>query len=281
MADNWEAKLEEQRQRADALAPSSEQVAKLKAMVRLNQIREQAMGVGANLRLAQPQVGVSDILKYYSAMDVPTRSTTVTLPGLKQAGVFDYLSRPIVDSIRMRAAEAARMADEELTKAPTDDPESLRWYQPLQIMAHGKGVTEGWHRANETEAAKQRAEMEQKVEAAKKMFDEALQSEYRGRNKSASANEVIDQLADSHVKQGFADLNSLIQLYATGGTLLGAGAHQAAKDYVKDTDPREMKLRAIKEVLHQRIRQRPPVVHVSVPEPDSQDVTDAETATKI
>jgi hypothetical protein len=281
MADNWEAKLEEQRQRADALTPPSERVARLKAMARLNQIREQAMSLGSTMRMSRPQAGVSDILKYYSDMDVPTRSTTVTLPGLKQAGVLEYMSRPIVDSIRMRAAEAARMADEELTKTPTDDPESLRWYQPMQIMAHGKGVTEGWHRANEDVASKQRTEMEQKVEEAKKMFDAALRTEYQNRNKSASVNDVIDQLAESHVKRGFADLNSLIQMYATGGTLLGAGAHQAAKDYVKEKDPREMKLRAIKDILHQRIRQRPPVVRVSVPEPDSHDVTDAETASKI
>jgi len=281
MADNWEAKLEEQRRRADELTPPSERIAKLKAMARLNQIREQAMGVGAGMRMARPQAGVSDILKYYSAMDVPTRSTTVTLPGLKQAGVLEYMSRPIIDSIRMRAAEAAQMADEELTKSPTDDPESLRWYQPLQIMAHGKGVTEGWHRANEDVAAKHRDEMGQKVDEAKKLFDEALRTEYQNRNKTASVNEALDQLAESHVKLGFADLNSLMQLYATGGTLLGAGAHQAAKDYVKETDPREMKLRAIKDILHQRIRQRPPVVHVSVPEPDSHDITDAETANKI
>ena len=281
MADNWEAKLEEQRQRADALTPPSERVAKLKAMARLNQIREKAMELGSTMRMSRPQAGVSDILKYYSDMDVPTRSTTVTLPGLKQAGALEYMSRPIVDSIRMRAAEAARMVDEELTKAPTDDPESTRWYQPLQIMAHGKGVTEGWNKADMDVSSKRRSEMDQKVEEAKRMFDEALRSEYQNRNKAASVNDVIDQLAEVHVKQGFADLNSLIQLYATGGTLLGAGAHQAAKDYVKEQDPREMKLRAIKEILHQRVRQHPPVVRVSVPEPDSHDITDAETATKI
>ena len=104
MADNWETQLEEQRQRMDEITPPAEQVAKLKAMIRLNQLKTQAEQYGSTMRGLRPQTGVSDILKYYSAMDVPTRSTTISLPGLKQAGVTEYFTRPIVHKIRVCAA---------------------------------------------------------------------------------------------------------------------------------------------------------------------------------
>jgi hypothetical protein len=281
MADNWEAQLEEQRKRMDEITPPSEQVAKLKAMIRLNQIKAQAEQYGSLMRGMRPQTGVEDILKYYSAMDVPTRSTTVTLPGLKQAGAMEYFSRPVVHKIRLSAAEAARLAEEKMTEPPTDDPESMKFFQPAKLLAAGKGITSGWKQKDEEIASTQHAEMAKKVEDAKKMFEAALRAEYQNRQKVASAPELIDQFADCYVKRGFADLNSLLQAYTTGGTLLGAGAHQAAKDYVKEVDPREMRVRAMKELLHQRVRQRPPVVRVEVPSGNSQDEVDAETASKV
>jgi hypothetical protein len=281
MADNWQAQLEEQRQRMDAITPPSEQVAKLKAMIRLDQIRSQSEQYGSRLRGARPQVGISDILKHYSSMDVPTRSTTVTLPGLKQAGALEYFSRPIVHKIRLSAAEAARIAEEKMTEPPTDDPESMKFFQPAKYLTVGKGIASGWKQKDEEIAAGQRASMAKKVDEAKKMFEESLRAEYQNRQKVASAPELVDQLADCYVKRGFANLDSLLQAYTTGGTILGAGAHQAAKDYVKEVDPREMRLRAMKELLHQRTRQRPPVVRVEVPSGNDQDKVDAETASKV
>lgn len=278
----WEEKLQEQRQRMDEIAPPAEQIAKLKAMMRLNQLSAQAQMHGALMRMQRPQQGVEDILKYYSAMDVPSRATTIELPGIKQAyfSVMEYLARPFVHKARLTAANLARASEEKMTEPPTDDPETLSWFQPAKMLTTAKGVTEGWRGTDEAIAEARRAEMQKKVDEAKQMFEDALRTEYQGRSKYASASAFIDQLAESHVKRGFLDANSLLQMYTTAGTLAGAGARQAAKDYVKEIDPREMKVRAIKELLHQRIRQRPPTVRVEIPDPDSQDKIDAETATR-
>ena len=281
MPSNWETNLQEQRRRMDAITPPSEQVAKLKALIRLNQIKAQAEAYGASMRGARPEMGVSDILKHYADMDVPMRSTTVAMPGLKQAGITEYMTRPFIHAIKLRAANLAHAADESMLEPPTDDPESLKWFQPARMMTAGQGVVSGWSSADEAAAKSKRDEMDRKVQGAKKMFEDALKMEYQTRNKAASAPELIDQMADTHVKKGFLDMDSLLQMYATGGTLLGAGARQAAKDYVQDVDPREMKLKAIKELLHQRIRRQPPVVRVEIPGESSQDKADAATASAI
>jgi hypothetical protein len=199
----------------------------------------------------------------------------------KEAGIFGALTEPIRYGAQDVKAELARMADERFQEAttPTSEPKTLPWYYPAMAATVPTAFTSGYRQADTDADAAVKAQMAEKVEAARQDFEKALEHEYRlsRQRKEAAApvatpGELIDGLAQIHlIKESAGELNTAAGMYLALATLLGMGSYQVGKNWAEKNDPRYQRVKAMKDVIRQRMRSRPLPVLVSSEPLDAPD----------
>jgi hypothetical protein len=281
----WERRIAEQKGALGKVIPSSSEEATLKALQALKEMRERAYGLGYTLRSLSQQGGLEDLMKEMEPTNVPGREMLIDLPALKagscdwvedrmwskEAGIFGAMTEPLRHGAQDVKAEIARAADERLEEATrtTSDPSTLPWYYPAMAVTAPTAFSQGYRRATEDSESKTKREMTDKVEAARREFEAALEHEYRLSRQNQSAappsnpGELIDALAQMHVKSAEGELNTAAGMYLALASLLGMGSYQLGKTWAEKNDPRYQRVKAMKDVIKQRMRARPLPVLVS------------------
>jgi len=268
MAD-WEKRLAEQEQRMSRHAPAAAQTAKLKALARLEEIKARAFSMGYDMRKMKGEHGMPELLAGLEDMSIPSREMAIEpveksgMLGLL-TGIGGGLATDVANSMQFKLMQMRHQMELRANRPLPDDPEKIPGFGVLKLLAKPKGMVEGWQAAEKEEVEKRRAELGSQVDAAKQEFERALKDEYEAGRKTASAGETIDWLADGFIKAGLT-LDDLLNTYATAALPLGIGAHEMGKQYVEDVDPRALRMKAIKELLYQRMRARPPIITVKPP----------------
>lgn len=265
---DWESKLQGQQDRLNAVIPSTEQETTLKALAKLKAMRQGAFSAGYGMRSQARTDPMADLLNELKSESIPTREHSITLPGLAQPTVKKALLGPIINPIKhgvqdLRAG-AAQAIDKQLASATrvTDDPATLPWYYPQAALQTPRAFSEGYQQADKDHAKTVNTGLDKQIASAREQFNRALQEEYKGRRKAASAGELIDELA---IKTAAGELNTAAGVYGALAGLLGTGAYHQAKGWTEDHDPRVMKAKALKELIRTRMRNSPPVVRVEAP----------------
>lgn len=276
----WEDRLRDQENRLHEVVPSSAETAMTESERRVKELKTKMYMLGYNLRMKRHlDKGVDSILPERPDTGIPSvpgREVAVSLPETKAAwfeprlfskdALFGFLTDPVrrsLEDAKLELGHRAAVRHEGLTRV-TSDPSTLPMHYPSMALAAPSSFLEGYQTADKEVQTKRKTEMDQKLEAAKKEFEDALQSEYTaGRNKSASAGEFIDGLAQTFVKSGAGELNRVLGAYLAAAGLLGVGSHLAAKSFVEKRDPRYQKLKAMREVIKHRQRSSPMPIMVS------------------
>ena len=347
--NDWQSRLSAQEAQLGQHIPLSSNEAQQKAVANISALKEELYNLGYKLRSQRHEdTNAESILEKITPpgmQHVKGRELTVSLPTVKQSW-FDprYLSKEaafgvVTDPMRRLVEDAKlgiqRKIDEKMVRGTqvTSDPATLPAYYPAMALAAPQALSAGYHAADKDLETKLKLEMAQKLEAAKQEFEQALSGEYSER-KAASAGELIDGLADWHIKQskemisgGLAsgkpdsdfneksieqgakvehehtnndvvareiakdhlvehptyypalhkmenklegtekkaegEINKAVGLYLAVAALLGAGTHKAAKGWAEKRDPSYQKMKAMREVIKSRYRDRPLPIYFS------------------
>lgn len=296
---DWESRLAGQEAKLHEVIPSSKAEATIEALKRLREMRQQANSAGYTLRSHFNNSSLQSLLANVTPKDhVPGREVMIDLPAVKEgswydprlaskeAGILGALLDPIrngAEELRLDVQHGAKQKLNELT-ATTSDPKTLPWYYPAAALTVPSAFSEGYQRADDDVDTRMHADLDKRVAILKKQFEEALKSEYHEAKgtKVASAGELIDGLAKSHVKQAEGEMNQATGLYLALAALLGQGAYHVGRSWTEKNDPRRQKLKAVEDMVKQRARGRPMSVLVSpeaLPESDEPYMSLGEDAT--
>ena len=285
VANDWQSRIARQRGVLSQHIQPSEEEATAKAMESIQALRARAFALGHTLRAAHQQHGIEELLKTIEPLGAG-RDMMMTVPAFqraekkaewletalwsKEAGVLGAMIDPIRYGIQDLKAEAAHKIDEKVQAGvrPTAEPGTLPWYYPTLALSLPNATAAGYQSAEEGYNAKLKAQMDAKVEAAKKEFEEALQAEAVQGHKSASVGEMLDSMAVSYVKSADGEINQAVGIYGALAALLGQGGYHLGKSFAEKRDPRYINAKAMAEMARQRLRSRPIPVLVG---PDEQD----------
>ncbi len=273
--DAWEEKLQKQEARLHNYVPSTEEETRRKAVELLNKLRAGSYGFGHALRSLQQAKGPEPLLDDPTP-GVPGREVVVDLPATKEgwydprlrskeAGLLSVVTDPLNETVEDTLTELKNKADtqkDKLTRV-TSDPSTLPWFLPAAAMTVPSSTMQGYRAADTEQRARIQAVLQQRVDAAKKDFEQALHEEYAARRKVASAGELIDGLAQFHVKRAEGEANQALGLYLALASLLASGSHMVAEEWVKKRDPRQQYASAVKELIKNRMRTSPPPIQVA------------------
>lgn len=293
----WEKRIAEQQGRMNQIVPSSSQEATVAALKSLMEMKNKAHALGYTLRSLSQQQGLKELMKELEPTHMPGREMLIDLPALKEgscgwvedkmwskeAGIFGALTDPIRYGAQDAKAELARIADESIGEGTrtTSDPKTLPWYYPAMAATVPHAFTSGYRKAETDAETSIKSEMAKRVESARMDFEKALEEEYRHsrRFKEGSAvetpGELIDGLAQLHIeKKAEGELNTAAGMYLALATLLGMGSYQLGKSWTEKNDPRYQRLKAMKDVIKQRMRQKPLPILVSSEPLQGQETND-------
>jgi hypothetical protein len=299
VANDWQSRIARQRGVLSQHIQPSEEEATAKAMESIQALRARAFALGHTLRAAHQQHGIEELLKTIEPLGAG-RDMMMTVPAFqraekkaewletalwsKEAGVLGAMIDPIRYGIQDLKAEAAHKIDEKIQAGirPTAEPGTLPWYYPTLALSLPNATAAGYQSAEEGYNAKLKAQMDAKVEAAKKEFEEALQAEAVQGRKAASAGELLDTLATLHIKAADGELNQAAGLYGALAALLGQGGYHLGKSFAEKRDPRYINAKAMAEMARQRLRSRPIPVLVGPSDEQDQalDIPEDETVEK-
>jgi len=217
---------------------------------------------------------LEEIPDYYNRLDAmegeaeETREEAEELRE-KEGGVLGEMFAPVGMAAESALAEAARTISEKTREARrvTDDPSTLVSYYPRLATTVPKAFHEGFSQADEDADILRAEETEKAIAKAQKEYEKALAAEYAARKTAKTAGELIDGLAQAHVKSAQGEINQALGAYLALASLLGYGAHTASESWVKSRDPRQQKYKAVKEELRKKRMRQPAPILVEVPEP--------------
>lgn len=194
----------------------------------------------------------------------------------KKGGILDEALAPIRMAGESALAEATQAISDRIREGRrvTTDPGTLVSYYPQMALSVPRAFQAGAEKAEEDADKLQAKSMNVALEKARKEYEQALSAEYASHRGVKTAGELIDGLAQYHVKQGDGELNQLTGAYLALASLLGYGSHEASKAWVESRDPRRQKFEAVKEELRRkRMRQPAPIlVDIAEPEPVNSDL---------
>jgi hypothetical protein len=291
----WKQKLKEQEAVLHQHIPSSQEEATAKAMAIIDKVREASYAAGQRIRQQKVQdSGIESLLPVRSGSDAPPgRDMTITMPSVpgskaepqrktaewlderllsKNAGIiWDTMVSPVLETAQDAKAYGARLIDEKFTHAtrPNSNPTSLPWFYPAAALTGARELKKGYQDASEKAIDSHSAVLDKHLSKAKQEFENALKMEYassKGLNKASSAGELVDALAQAYTKAAAGELVEMAGPYLGIASLLGYGAHQAAKGYIEDNDPERYKLKELRRMLKARLRASPPPVQVAPPD---------------
>lgn len=187
----------------------------------------------------------------------------------KRSGVFGEMLSPIGATVEGALAGTAQMIADKTREGrrTTSDPKTLITYYPRMAIAGPKAFHEGYTQAEEDADVLRAEEMEQAIVKAREEYEKALSEEYAAKHVAKTAGELIDGLAQHHVKSAQGEINQALGMYLALASILGYGAHTASSKWVKSRDPRQQKFKAVKEELRKKRMRQPAPVLVDVPEP--------------
>jgi hypothetical protein len=275
-ADGWEQRLAGQEQRLQQHIPSSYDEATTEAQRRLSKLRELAFMAGYQFRSQQQaERGVESLLpdegatgrEHFVQLPAPIPKTATWLEPryLSKEALLGAVTDPLVQNLEESALDlqsAAESKKQQLTRV-TSDPKTLPLFYPSVALGVPKSFVAGHRQADVDLDTKRKTELDTQIEAAKQEFERALADEYTESRKIASAGELIDGLALTHVKSADGELNQMLGWYLAAASLLGEGARVSSRNYVEKHDPRYQRVKALREMIKHRQRLNPPPVLVS------------------
>lgn len=265
-ADAWEQRLAAQQRQMNQVVPSTEQATALKALAKLKMLREQAYQLGYMLRNSNRKDPMQELLGN-TTMSIPTREVPITLPAVQEVekkALFGPILDPLKYALQSTRVGLSRFADEKIQEGRqvTDDPSTLWWYYPSVSMQAPRAFAEGYGKADEEETTKTHLALDERISKAREQYERALKDEYNQSRKAASAGELIDGLAKFHVKHAEGELNTGAGMYLALASLLGQGSYYQAKRWTEEHDPRVLQIKAMKDLIKQRMRSQPPLLRV-------------------
>jgi len=271
----WELELERQQKKLYKKIPSSKEEATTSAINRINELRQKSYMAGYLMRHLRSEEEETKRLLPEDSVGVPGREISLALPE-KKAGALDALTRPLretAEDLKMHASQRIDEEKERLTRT-TSDPGTLPWYYPMMALTAPNAFAEGFRKAEKDIDAEELARINERLVKAKAEFEKALEEEYSQSGslkvssaRAQSAGEMIDGLAQMHVKCAEGELNQILGTYLALAALLGQGAHMTAKEWAEKRDPKRQKLKLVREAVRQRMRSYMPPIRVEAGEP--------------
>jgi hypothetical protein len=272
--NDWEPRLAAQEEILHQVIPSSETEAAIKAVKNILEAKQLAYNTGHSLRAILQDQNLNEALESKPKLR-SQREISINFPQYKQAGLLDIITNPISHAGEDMYLDLKRKADEKLTRGrtPTTDPSTLPWYLPAITLSAPQSFAKGYHAADLEEDTKMHEALDAQLEEAKKQFDTALATEYHESNirKSSSAGELIDELAQDHVKSAEGEINQALGGYLSLASLLGLGSYNLTKKWTETNDPRVQRFKALQEIIGQRMRSSPLPVLVGHEAPPPED----------
>jgi hypothetical protein len=240
---DWKTTADEQLARLRTHVPTSADVSTAKSLEMLTKLRELAYQLGYNAKL-----GLSAPVKPNLVVDRPV-TASIELP--KEAQEKQALVEGLTDPVKAWAQGVSGDISEKIKRRTasrmkvTDNPMTNPTFLPVAAIALPKAFREGAQDAVKSVRTEAATALDSELEAAKKEFEDALQAEYIGRKKIASAGELIDGLASSLLeKKADGEMATAANVYLALAALMGYGSHEAAKKWVekRDTGRQDQKL---------------------------------------
>ena len=271
----WEQKLQEQVGRLRQHVPTTEEETTAKALKIIKSLSEGSYNVGQAMRARQHAEGIEELL-HDPTPGMPGREMMINLPATKfgwyeprlrskEAHIFSPVTDPIRYAVQDLQTDAVNKLEEEkdkLTKV-TSSPGTLPWFYPTAALTVPNQFVAGFRGADKQLSQSMNTQMDEKVEQARREFETALHDEYVSSRPVKTAGELIDGLAQYHVKQADGEANQALGLYLALAGLLGQGSYLAAKDWAEKREPKQQYLASMREAIKSRLRANPPSVLVA------------------
>jgi hypothetical protein len=297
---DWRERLQGQTERLRKHVPTSEDVARKKALEIIKRFKEQAYNAGVmahvSRRAQNMAPGVKKLQPVRDIMPgVSGREVTLSLPEVpgdaslyKTSGIFDFVINPLREKAEDMKLDTIHMLDKIRANATkvTTSPSTLTSFYPTLASIGPSSFVSGFSEADKTLDEQHNREMEENIQQARKEFEQALQEEYvQGRAKHAgvsSPGELIDGLAQLHVKKAEGELNQMLGAYLALASLMGQGTNEFARRWVEKRDPKRQEYKALREAITRRMQARPPSMQFepirpsrvsASPEIDSEEIT--------
>jgi hypothetical protein len=290
LGDDWREVLKGQTQRLRKHMPTSEDLAVSRAKELLEQLSEKAYAAGVMTHLSKRMKEDNPLIDR-PLRGMPGREVTISLPepkaasekvaekdGLpewfeprllsKEAGVFDFLTDPLLNKAEEMKAQAAKKIDELRLSGTrtTEDPGTLPWFYPAAALTVPQQFSAGYGAADKALDEERKRKLNEEIEQARQEFERALSEEYTSKHGSASSSgELIDGLAQFHVKTAEGEINQALGAYLALAALLGTGTHEFTRRWVEKRDPKRQKYKALRDAVLRRMQARPPRVQISPP----------------
>jgi hypothetical protein len=213
---------------------------------------------------------LEEIPDYYTRLDEMEEEAKSE----KRSGVLDEMLAPVGMAGESALASIAQAVSDKTREGRrvTTDPSTLVSYYPSMAMSAPRAFHQGYTKAEEDADKVRFAALEKQLAKARKEYERALSEEYAARGTAKTAGELIDGIAQHHVKCGDGELNQVAGAYLALASLLGYGAHEASRAWVSSRDPRQQKFEAVKEELRRKRMRQPSPILVDIPEPISADL---------
>jgi hypothetical protein len=213
---------------------------------------------------------LEEISDYYTRLD----KMEAKAKSEKQGGILGEALAPLGMAGESALANIAQTISDKTREGRrvTTDPGTLVSYYPRMALSVPASFHEGYTKAEKDVDASRLKVMEEALAKARKEYEQALSAEYSARSTAKTAGELIDGLAQHHVKHGAGELNQIAGAYLALASLLGYGSHEASRAWVHSRDPRQQKFEAVKEELRRKRMRQPSPILVDIPEPVSPDL---------
>lgn len=248
---DWKTTADEQVERLRKHVPLAADVSTAKSLDMLAKLREMAYQIGFSSRL-----NMASPVKPEMALSQPTREATMALP--KEAGHKEALLQSVTDPMKAWSQSAGDDITERVKRKlgdrmrVTENPLTNPAFLPAAAIMVPEAFRAGARAAESTVRTSRSATLNEDLAQAKQDFEDALRAEYLGRKKISSAGELIDGLAERLIKQADGELATAANVYLALATLMGYGAHNAAKSWTEKRDP----ARQEQKLMHHALRQR-------------------------
>jgi len=193
----------------------------------------------------------------------------------KSAGVLDMAMNPAIEMWEDAKSNLAKRLDATRLSAmqTTADPGTIPWFYPSVASSVPKSFMRGYRETDKALDEEQARKLTEELESAKLDFEKSLAEEYTSSHPK-TAGELIDGLAQAHVKQAEGELNQAMGVYLALATLLGEGTHEFAKNWVEKRDPKRQEYKALRSAVLRRMQNKPIQIQAAPPvlEPIELDV---------
>jgi hypothetical protein len=280
LGDDWREVLKEQTQRLRKHVPTSEDVATQRAKELLSALSNKAYMAGVMAHLSKRVREEQSPLAKPPMRTMPGREVAISLPEpkaaaaswfepkllSKEAGIFDFLTDPVLNKVEEMKARAAKKLDELRLSGmrTTTSPGTLPWFYPAAALTVPQQFSAGYGAADKALDEERKRRLNEEIEEARQDFERALSEEY-GAKRASTAGELIDGLAQLHVKEAQGEINQALGAYLALAALLGTGTHEFARRWTEKRDPKRQEYKALREAVLRRMQARPPQVQISPP----------------